>query len=46
MDTDDGNCSELRREEQLAAGVEGIQALGAPGAEEGIQGHLGVGPLR
>ncbi len=40
------NCSELRREEQLAAGGEGIEALGPPGAEEGMQGHLGVGPLR
>ena len=29
-----GNCSGLRGSEQLAAGGEGVQALGSPGAED------------
>ena len=29
----------------MAAGGEGILVLGPPGAEEGAQGHLGVGAL-
>ena len=33
------NCSELRGSEQLSAGGEGIQSLGAPGAEAGSQGE-------
>ena len=38
----DSNSSELRGSEHLTAGGEGVQAPGAPGAEEGSQGHLAV----
>ena len=37
------NSSKLRGREQLTAGGEGVQAPGAPGAEEGSQGHLVAG---
>ena len=38
-----GNSSDLGGSEQLAAGGEGVQALGAPGAEDGCQRHLALG---
>ena len=38
-----GSSSELRRSEELTAGVEWVEVLGPPGAEEGGQGHLGFG---
>ena len=37
-----GNSSELRVKEQLTASLEGVQVLGAPGAEEGSQRHLAL----
>ena len=39
------NSSELGGNEQLAAGSEGVQTLGAPGAEDCCQRHLAVGAL-
>ena len=38
-----GNCSDLRGSEELLAGGEGVQALGAPGAEDRRQCHFGFG---
>ena len=40
-----GNSSELRGKEQLTASLEGVQVLGAPGAEEGSQRHLALGAM-
>ena len=41
-----GTCSELRGDEKLAAGDEGVAMLGAPSAEQRSQSHLALGPPR
>ena len=40
-----GNSSELGGKEQLTASLEGVQVLGAPGAEDGSQRHLALGAM-
>lgn len=39
----EGNCSELRGQEEFAGLKEGIEAVGPPGTEEGCQSHLAIG---
>ena len=41
----DGNCSDLRGNEQPSAFQEGVQAPGPPGSEEECQGHFAVAAL-
>ena len=40
-----GDCSDSRGNEHFTAGLEWVQTLGAPSAEDGGEGHLGFGAL-